>query len=295
VLSNREIEARVLPEGGPPESWIVWKRHFERGVPRELERLERALELGEKRVLDVGCGHGAHLLHFSPGSLGVDALPDRVAFARSIGLRAEVRDVETLGWNLGLGDFDLVWARDRLAHVADPVAFLASLPPVLAPKGRIVLCERIWPQSDALAEAVARCLPDGREALARARRRLTARGLAELLEQAGLEAEHAWTHALEPAWLGGVLRPWVAARTIVARRRRAAPQEQGARDAQRRHVLVPHPADPVRRARDLERRGGTATVPRRAGVGARDGVAPRAGVAARDGAARRAGERAGDA
>ncbi|MBI5364289.1 MAG: methyltransferase domain-containing protein [Planctomycetes bacterium] len=147
MLTLEEMEARLLVPGAPPERWLAWKRHFEHGAPAELVLLAREVELDAKRVLDVGCGYGTHLLHFAPSSVGIDRLADHVAFARSIGLRSEVRDVDTLGWNLGLGDFDLVWIANLLGEIEDPSALLASLPTVLAPKGRIVLFERVWPEN----------------------------------------------------------------------------------------------------------------------------------------------------
>lgn len=249
------MRARVLPAGAPPERWLAWKRHFESGPPKELERLARAFDLDTARVLDVGCGHARHLLHFSPASLGIDRLADHVEFARALGLRAEVRDLDTLGWNLGLGDFDLVWIADLLAFVDDPVALFASLPAVLAPKGRIVVHEWLWPERETAAELLARLVPEGRDALHHPlhRRRLTEPVLAELLDAAGLEREPDGEHAVEPAALGRLLRGLAPARTIVVRPRRAAPPAPRKPDAEPIHVLEPRRSVPVRRGAQPER------------------------------------------
>ncbi len=271
VLTLEEMQARVLAPGAPPERWLAWKRHFESGPPRELDALARAFDLDSARVLDVGCGHGRHLLHFSAGSLGIDRVADHVAFARSLELRAEVRDVDTLGWNLGLGDFDLVWIADLLAHVEDPVALLASLPAVLAPKGRIVVHEWLWPERETAAELLARFVPDGRDALHHPlhRRRLTERALVELLSAAGLERDV--EHAAEPAALGRLLRGLAPARTIVARPRRDAPRAPRKPDAEPIRVLEPRPAAPRRRGAHAERPRAAGAAPRRAENGRRSG------------------------
>ena len=35
-------------------------------------------------VLDIGCGYGQHLVHFGPGSVGLDAIERNVAFVRAL-------------------------------------------------------------------------------------------------------------------------------------------------------------------------------------------------------------------
>lgn len=292
MLSPTELRDLVLAGGDTPERWLVWQRHFARGAPRKLRRLARELDLADKRVLDVGCGYGVYLAHFAAGSLGLDRLPERAAFARSLGLRAEVRDVETLGWHLGLGDFDLIWLCDILPHLDDPQPFLANLPRLLAPKGRIVFSEWVWPAHPGRARLLARCLPDGLETLENSehRRYLTRASLARFLEQAGLEIETQWAHSVEQRWLGRLLQPVVPPRTIVARVRRSAPATEtkphappDSSPAVGTRVLQPHPADPDRRARDLRSRAVAGPRAQRTGERTGPGTGRRTGPRAAEG------------
>lgn len=221
VLSSEEIQARVRSGGDTPERWMIWKRHFERGAPRKLVRLARELELEPLRALDLGCGYGTYLLHFSRASVGLDKLAERVEFARSLDLHAEVRDVEAHDWRRDLAAFDLVWVCDLLPHLVDPARLLAELPAVLAPHGRIVISEWIWPESERASRLLAACLPDGRATLLAGDHlhRTTRRSLAAWLDAAGLEVERSWVHSVDSRVLARVLRPLLPPRTMLVRPR----------------------------------------------------------------------------
>jgi SAM-dependent methyltransferase len=284
MLTRAELQDRFRAGGDTPERWLVWQRHFAHGVPAEIARLDRELDLADKRVLDVGCGYGVHLAHFAPLSLGIDRLPERVALARSLGLRAEVRDVEHLGWHLGLGDFDLVWISDLVSQLTSPDELLAALPRVLAPKGRIVFSEWLWPDHAGRARWLARLSPTARERYETGGApRLSERGFAELLERAGLDVETQWAHELDAPLARAFLQPFARVRTIVTRVRRHTaaptppPTEKKKPHALRTHVLEPHAPDPDRRARDLARRDAPRTPVARRSDAARN--AHRAGAA----------------
>lgn len=221
VLTSDEIQARVRAGGDSPERWMIWKRHFERGAPKKVVRLAREIELEPLRVLDLGCGYGTYLLHFSSASVGLDKLAERVEFARSLDLNAEVRDVEASDWRRDLGRFDVIWVCDLLPHLVDPARLLAELPELLAPRGRIVISEWIWPESERVSRLLAACLPDGRATLLAGDhlQRTTRRSLAAWLDAAGLEVERSWVHSLDSALLAGVLRPLLPPRTMLVRPR----------------------------------------------------------------------------
>src|SRR5207302_6669478 len=105
-FSAAETEAVIAKRFGAP--------------PRRLEAALRRWPLGDASVLDVGCSYGHCLVHFGPGSVGLDTNPEHVEFCRSLGLDARLADVDA-----GLADvpdraFDYVWLSDVLEHLDSP-------------------------------------------------------------------------------------------------------------------------------------------------------------------------------
>jgi SAM-dependent methyltransferase len=90
------------------------------------------------RVLDIGCGVGQHLVHFGPGSVGLDVVERNVDLVRALGFEAIVTNVED-----GLPDFqrpfDAVFAANLLEHLVAPHLFLLRLHRVLSPRGLLFI------------------------------------------------------------------------------------------------------------------------------------------------------------
>lgn len=120
-------------------------------APSVLLQVVRELDLQpDSRVVDVGCGEGAHAFrlatHFGFRVLGIDpvqrhldlarearrgAFPDiasRVSFERGSATRLPVPG----------SSLDLVWCRDVMVHVADPADALHEFARVLRPGGYVV-------------------------------------------------------------------------------------------------------------------------------------------------------------
>lgn len=91
-----------------------WKRALDVQAPyrRNLGRL-----LGERRVLDVGCGIGRNLVSLSAESLGIDHNPTSVEACRARGLQAlTVDELEARADDLR-GAFDGLLAAHLLEHL----------------------------------------------------------------------------------------------------------------------------------------------------------------------------------
>lgn len=219
MLSAEDLRLRILRGGDDENRRALFERFFSRGAPRKLQRAAEHIDLEGMRVLDIGCGYGVYLAHFSAQSLGLDRSPERVEFARSIGLRAELCDVEARDWTAGLGPFDRVWLCDILVHLADPQAFLASLHALLAPDARLVITEWLWPENRRLAALLARAVPGGREVLDNVLHlhRFSARSIAALLASAGFLVEMSYNHTFTNAAARVLSSPIWPPRTIIAR------------------------------------------------------------------------------
>ncbi len=89
-------------------------------------------------ILDLGCGDGALSLRIAESGatvVAVDASPDMVAAARSLGLDARVMNGEALAFE---GVFDALFSNAALHWMRRPDAVIAGMRRALKPGGRLV-------------------------------------------------------------------------------------------------------------------------------------------------------------
>jgi trans-aconitate methyltransferase len=91
-----------------------------------------------ERILDLGCGDGAltlKLARLGCAVVGVDASPEMVAAAKSLGLTVQVMDGQTLPF---INEFDAVFSNAALHWMKQPKAVIAGVWRALNPGGRFV-------------------------------------------------------------------------------------------------------------------------------------------------------------
>jgi SAM-dependent methyltransferase len=112
-------------------------------VPRRVVAGLAHWPLDRAAVLDVGCGYGTCLIHFGPGSVGIDNGPEECAFVRSLGLDVRRLDVDTDEVPEEWSPFDYVWVSDLLEHLEAPRRFLRRLHPLVG--GSLLLQVSVLP------------------------------------------------------------------------------------------------------------------------------------------------------
>jgi SAM-dependent methyltransferase len=138
VKSHAEVAQLVRARSplSPDETERLIERSFP--PPRAVRFVCRHFGADRLRVLDVGCGFGQHLVHFGPGSVGLDVVERNVAFVRALGFEAVLENVED-----GLPEFDrpfdAIFAANLLEHLVAPHLFLLRLHRVLAPQGLVFI------------------------------------------------------------------------------------------------------------------------------------------------------------
>lgn len=116
------------------------------------QMLERAAIVPGDRILDIGCGtgrqscdlaegFGAQVLGITTSSSGIEAATDLARERGVSGARFEQRDGTDNG--LADGSFDVAWVLESSHLMRDREALLRECARVLAPGGRIVLCDII--------------------------------------------------------------------------------------------------------------------------------------------------------
>jgi SAM-dependent methyltransferase len=137
-------------------------------------------------VLEVGCAMGQHLLHFGPGSVGLDAIAANVEFARALGLAAVTVNVED-GLPSFATPFDAVFCSNVLEHLVAPHLFLLRLHRVLRPGGLVFVHVPTIPPAPMLDRLVRRLLGHNGYLASEHLYAWTPRTLAFLLERAGVD------------------------------------------------------------------------------------------------------------
>lgn len=90
------------------------------------------------KILDIGCGYGNNLIHFSDKSFGIEANHNYAEFAREIGLNILSINAED-DLSLIKERFNAIWCTDFLVHLISPYKFLYECRELLNNNGRIIL------------------------------------------------------------------------------------------------------------------------------------------------------------
>jgi SAM-dependent methyltransferase len=137
-LDLSQIRQRVVEQGcfDRVENERIYGKFFAT-VPRAFLQIVDRHRLGQKRVVDVGCGYGHYLIHFGPGSIGLDANETSERLARSIGLEVVDCNVED-DLPIPGESFQAVWCANLIEHMVAPHLLLNRLHRALTPDGLLV-------------------------------------------------------------------------------------------------------------------------------------------------------------
>ena len=149
----RELVRERSPLSPEDTQEVLSKRYA--SFPRRLAFALERWRLDRGRVLDVGCSWGHCLVHFGPGSVGIDSAPSHVEFCCALGLDARVADANT-GIDVPDKSFDFVWASDVIEHLDAPRLLLRSVALKLKPDGRLILFLSVLPKSRFVRAALRR-------------------------------------------------------------------------------------------------------------------------------------------
>lgn len=123
-----EFKKIILSKGcyDSKENLRIYNKFFEDWFNNHIYIYNRFNIKDSFRILDIGCGPGHNLIHFSPDSVGIEINDYMIDFGKSLGLNIIKNNIEE---DLPMinGKFDLIWCTDFLAHMVSPFRFLFKI------------------------------------------------------------------------------------------------------------------------------------------------------------------------
>lgn len=123
-----ELKKIVLTKGpcAAEENLRIYDKFFKDWFDRQRYIHQKFKIKDSFRILDIGCGPGHNLIHFSPDSVGLEVNEYMINFGKSLGLNIIKTNVEDNLPDIG-GRFDLIWCTDFLIHLVSPFRFLFQI------------------------------------------------------------------------------------------------------------------------------------------------------------------------
>ncbi len=138
-LQSDQWRAQAVPKPLPGETWLDHRRSVMGRWEAEAGLPLSTLITADSLVLDLGCG--PYSLVRRGRVVALDPLCGRYAELIDMRADADIRYIAGAGERLPFADgaFDVVWSRNVIDHVRDPVAFVAEALRVVRPGGRFLL------------------------------------------------------------------------------------------------------------------------------------------------------------
>lgn len=136
---NNSLKNRIFSHSplSSEETKKIWEKYF-KFMPMKLALPLVKYRLDNKKVLDIGSAWGEFLIHFGPGSKGIEVLPESVKFSRAIGLDVSDYNFEDK-WRENPKSFDAVWCSNVMEHVVAPHLLLRRFHDALKSDGLIFI------------------------------------------------------------------------------------------------------------------------------------------------------------
>ncbi len=138
--SNNELKKLILEKGtgDTEENQRIYNKFF-KDWQRNHKYIYRKFRINfNMKILDIGCGYGYNLIHFSENSVGIEASFRMAEFASKLGLNVLSINVEDDLSAIGQ-KFNLIWCTDFLVHMISPYKFLYDCRKLLEDNGRLVI------------------------------------------------------------------------------------------------------------------------------------------------------------
>lgn len=140
MKNNEQIKNIIISRGNyNQEGNLRIYNKFFKNRQNEQEYIYKRFQIDfSSKILDIGCGYGHDLIHFSHNSVGLEIEEQKVNFSRSLGLNVILGNAENDLAKMNQ-KFDLIWCLDFLVHMVSPYKFLYDCRKLLPVGGKIVI------------------------------------------------------------------------------------------------------------------------------------------------------------
>jgi SAM-dependent methyltransferase len=141
--AQKNHEALAAAFGQADAAHFEWQTEAAGVAECEQRLVEAAFLPLRERVVDLGCGEGATLVHLGrpTGARGIELFPDKVKFASEQLPHCQIIEGSVYELPFEAGSFDQVIIRDVVHHLDEPSRFFAECRRVMAPGARIDVLE----------------------------------------------------------------------------------------------------------------------------------------------------------
>lgn len=103
-----------------------------------FQNIVTAYQLRDRRVLDIGCSYGEHLVYFGKDSIGITITESEIEFGKEKGIDIRYGNIEDSNFKID-EKFDAIFANNIFEHLFSPHYFLYRARKLLKEDGVLVL------------------------------------------------------------------------------------------------------------------------------------------------------------
>ncbi len=115
-----------------------------------FRRIRTRFNLSGKKVFDIGCAFGEHLVLFGKGSVGLTNSSEEAAFSKEMSTTVLVGNAERLDALELPRPFDAIWANNLFEHLLSPHSFLINLKTIAKSDTLLILGVPVIPKVSSL-------------------------------------------------------------------------------------------------------------------------------------------------
>ncbi len=136
---KKQRNSRFFVLTGMYDEEKIQKRFVKVAKSATFQNIVATYRLRDKRVLDIGCSYGEHLVHFGKGSVGLTITEPEIAFGKEKKIDIRYGNIEESDFKVPFSEWDAIFANNIFEHLFSPHYFLYRVRKLLKDDGLLIL------------------------------------------------------------------------------------------------------------------------------------------------------------